>query len=102
MITVYKVRIHDMLAYQRIRTFDVLIIYVVFDKYYYLTVVLSVTVRLLLKYFESELYSPSCLKQKAKNNTTFSWGVPRFKRAERSAGGNKIVSAAGDNPLLKV
>ena len=46
MITVYKVRIHDMLAYQRIRTFDVLIIYVVFDKYYYLTVVLSVTVRL--------------------------------------------------------
>ena len=69
MITVYKVRIHDMLAYQRIRTFDVLIIYgcfrrillfnrsiicnctVVFDKFYYLTVVLLIPVRLFSTYF---------------------------------------------------
>ena len=69
MITVYKVRIHDMLAYQRIRTFDVLIFYgffrrillfnrsiicnctVVFDKFCYLTVVFLIPVRLFSTYF---------------------------------------------------
>ena len=34
--------------------------------------------------------------------TTFSRGAPRFKLAERYAVDNKLVSAAGDNPLPKV